>query len=108
MLPGGEVIGAEFPATDWIAKWNNCTDNQWGYLAIDGAMGCKMIHNDASNNAAYDVELAGDSERFGFFTPTSSNCTAIINEPQIVVKDCGLNNTVIGGTQVDTTLDPCF
>lgn len=108
VLPSGEVIGAETPATDWIARWNNATNNDWGYLAIDGANGCRMVNNDASNNSTYDVEFSGDSERFGFFTPTSSNCTVISADPAIVVKDCGLNNTVIGGTLVDTNVDPCF
>ena len=107
-LPDGQVIGSDVPATDWTARWNNATDNAWGYLAIDGANGCDLLHNEASNNSDYDIELAGDSERFGFFTPTSSNCTAVSSNPAIVVKDCGLNNTVIGGTQVDTTVDPCF
>jgi hypothetical protein len=108
VLPDGQVVGSDISATNWVARWNNATNNQWGYLAIDGATGCRMVHNDASNNAAYDVEFSGDSERFGFFTPTSSNCTVISADPAIVVKDCGVNNTVIGGTVVDTNVDPCF
>ncbi|MGH2571236.1 MAG: hypothetical protein ACRDGR_08430 [bacterium] len=87
-LPSGEAIGSDLSGTDWIAAWNVATSNQWGYLAIDGATGCTLVHNDASSNAAY--------------------CTAIITDPAIVVKNCGLNNTVVGGTQVDTNVDPCF
>jgi hypothetical protein len=107
-LPDGEAIGSDESGTDWVAAWNVATNNQWGYLAIDGATACQLVFNDASSNAAYDVELAGDSFRFGFLTPTSSNCTAIISDPAIVVKNCGLDNTVVGGTQVDTNVDPCF
>ena len=108
ILPGGEATGAALPATNWVAKWNNATGNLWGYLAIDGATGCSLILNDASNNSAYDIELAGESMRFGFLTPTSSNCTAITADPSITVKNCGVNNTVIGGNQIDTGADPCF
>jgi hypothetical protein len=107
-LPSGVATGAELPATAWTVSGNTSTDNQWGYVVIDGANNSTLRHNAASNNARYDMEFVGDSERFGFLTPFSFNNRAIINDPNLVVKDCGTNNKVIGGNQVDISTDPCF
>lgn len=109
ILPSGNLTGAAFPATNWKCKNNQSTHNEWGYLVIDGAKDNLLEDNDASDNAAYDMELTGDTERFGFLTPASVNNRVKAGAYQhIRIKDCGINNTVIGGIQVDITLDPCF
>jgi hypothetical protein len=56
------------------------------------------------------MELVGDSYRFGFLTPTSYENTvkAGSNNDDLVIKDCGVDNSVTGGDQVDIDLDPCF
>lgn len=107
-LPSGAVAGSDESAMQWFAKGNTSTNNQWGYLVIDGANHCTLVGNGASDNGAYDMEFSGDSMRFGFPTPASFDCTAIIDDPNMVVKDCGMNNTVIGGNPVDVSVDPCF
>lgn len=108
-LPSGALAGAEFPCGDWVVRNNTSSNNlDAGYMVIDGANNNFLSDNAGSGNGTYDVELVGDSLRFGFLTPTSFENTAIIDDPAMVVKDCGLDNTVIGGTQVDINQDPCF
>ncbi|MEZ4702828.1 MAG: hypothetical protein R2834_21020 [Rhodothermales bacterium] len=63
--------------------------------------------NRAWNNGLYDYELAGESVRFGFFTGASVR-NKLEAGPDEGVKDCGIDNTVRGGTMVDLTVDPCF
>ena len=46
-----------------------------GILAIDGAHDSRIVDNNSHDNGAYDVELSGDSFRFGFLTPSCFSCT---------------------------------
>lgn len=109
-LPNGTTTGAQFSATNCKVQDNNAHDNfDAGYLVIDGANGNVLLHNAAANNGTYDIELVGDSMRFGFFTPTCAN--NLVNcgpNSSLIVKDCGVSNTVIGGVHVDTNADPCM
>jgi hypothetical protein len=109
LLPNGTIDGSEVSSTGWFATMNVTNNNlTTGFLAIDGANHCLMVSNASSGNGTYDIELSGDSYRFGFLTPTSSYMTFIAGlYPTIEVKDCGLHNTIIGGTLVDNTTDPC-
>ena len=64
--------------------------------------------NSASNNALYDIELTGDSYRFGFLTPRShDNTVKAAPFGNLKIKNCGDNNVVMGGQLVDNTADPC-
>ena len=107
-LPNGKVIGSLVPSTGWKTRNNKATDNQWGYLIIDGANNNIIENNEAARNAAYDMELTTDSYRFGFLTPMSYDNTVNVGSyPNIRIKDCGRNNKVTGGIKVNTTTDPC-
>ncbi len=109
-LPDGGFTGADKSGTDWKVKYNSSNNNIWeGYLAIDGANNNSIKHNSASGNGTYAIELAGDSYRFGFLTPTSfeNNVKAGSGNDDITIKDCGEDNSVNGGDQIDTNLDPC-
>lgn len=107
--PSGEILNAEVSATEWLVTLNDAHDNVWGYLVMDGSNKNTLARtNRASNNASYDVELAGDTERFGFFAPSSFENTVFAGEAGMTVKDCGMGNAVHGGTSVDTAADPCF
>ncbi|NJL77386.1 MAG: hypothetical protein HC892_22495, partial [Saprospiraceae bacterium] len=77
-----------------------------GFLVIDGAKNNYLSGNEGGNNGTYDFELAGDTERFGFFTPTSVGNRAIVGSAY-TVKDCGLDNVVTGGIKIDTAVEPC-
>ncbi|MBK9018352.1 MAG: hypothetical protein IPM82_32290 [Saprospiraceae bacterium] len=109
VLPSGESVGATFPCTHWTVTNNNSEDNfTAGYIVIDGANHNKLINNNASGNGTYDIELVGDSYRFGFLTPFShDNVVHAGSFQNITIKDCGQNNTVYGGVEVDTSVDPC-
>ena len=108
ITPDGEAIGADLPSTQVLMALNTSNDNFFaGYVAIDGAEKNVLLGNKASGNANYDIELVGDSERFGILTPTSVNNT-VYSFPQLTIKDCGLNNQVFGGIEIDIAQDPCF
>ncbi len=108
VLPGNRLVGADFSSTATKVINNKSTDNEWGILVIDGANNAILSNNDLSKNNSYDLELAGDSNRFGFLTPFSFN--NVVNAgsfPNIRIKDCGRNNTVTGGVKINTATDPC-
>lgn len=108
-LPGGKLAGAALPATRWRAEDNHATGNfNAGYLVIDGANNNRLKDNNASNNGTYDIDLTGDTYRFGFLTPKSYDNKVVAGKFQnIRIKDCGENNVVIGGQLVDNSQDPC-
>ena len=108
LLPRGNAVGAQIPTKGCKVRNNNSTDNQWGYLVIDGANNNILENNNAARNAAYDMELTTDTYRFGFLTPMSyDNTVNSISFPNIRIKDCGRNNKITGGIRVNTATDPC-
>lgn len=110
VLPSGEATGAIFPCTHWTVTNNNSEHNfTAGYIVIDGANNNKLTNNNASGNGTYGIELVGDSYRFGFLTPFShDNVVHAGSYQNITIKDCGQNNTVYGGVEVDIEADPCY
>lgn len=110
ILPSGEVTGAPISANHWLIGANSAHENLWGILVIDGAFQNSVIQNEAIDNFQYQIELAGPSSRFGNPLPTSSDNLAISVGPfaNTPIKDCGVNNTVIGGVPIDTDTDTCF
>ncbi len=109
-LPDGSISGAVESSNHWLLSKNESNGNTWGYLVIDGAFDNVLFKNKASNNALYDIELAGESLRFGFLTPTSLNSTVVSNGNLngVIIKDCAPGSVIIGGTLVDNNVDPCF
>ncbi len=109
ILPSGVYADPEAPANNWTVRNNDARDNaNIGYLVIDGSHHNLLQANSASNNALYDIELTGDSYRFGFLTPLSHHNTvkaAPFNN--LKIKNCGENNVVQGGQLVDNTAEPC-
>lgn len=107
-LPSGEIIGSDLPANNWLTLYNSSYENlNAGYLVIDGANKNFLSSNIAKDNGSYDIELAGDSERFGFLAPTSAG-NRVYSRRNTSVKDCGVDNRVRGGELVDNTSDPCY
>lgn len=110
LMPDGHPVGAALSGTNWKCK-NNVSMNNFtvGYLVIDGAKDNLLENNEGGGNGTYDIELTGDSYRFGFLTPTSVHNTAKAGAfPTVTIKDCGVNNTVIGGIKIDINADPCY
>ena len=108
-LEDGRVIGSQTPATRWATFNNDAHDNfDVGYLVIDGATGNFLAKNKAADNGRVDYDFAGDTERFGFFTPTSSANRGWIAKDDSVL-DCGLENVIFGGEVQDNTAEgACF
>lgn len=108
-MPDGSVVGSDESCNQWVVKGNNATGNlAEGYLIVDGSNTNVLINNRASGNGTYDMELAGETERFGFVAPTSFDNVVYAGSNSMVVKNCGDNNVLIGGTLVDNDLDPCY
>ncbi|HET9419221.1 MAG TPA: hypothetical protein VFO30_07760, partial [Chthoniobacterales bacterium] len=106
----GTVVFSDVPATYWTLDSNTATQNAWGYQIIDGANHNVLLDNAASDNSAYDVEFVGESDRYGFHTPTSfKNFFIAGSHPNLIVKDCGRGDVIKGNVQlVDHNSDPCF
>lgn len=123
ILPSGQATGAQIPCTRWQVKGNVANNNyDVGLIVIDGATQNRIMNNRLSGNGflpfltggfsaaplGYQMELTDDTYRFGFLSPKSSNNTVFISDPSITVKDCGMNNTINGGTLVpNTASSPC-
>jgi nitrous oxidase accessory protein NosD len=110
-MPDGTTVGSGRPCTKWKVRNNMATGNfDAGYMVIDGSARNMLHNNNASNNGSYDIELVGDSMRFGFLTPTSvQNRVMAGHFPGLIVKDCGQENRVLGfNAVVDNDSDPCF
>lgn len=105
----GALTGAARSAEGWLTLLNETTNNlTTGLLVIDGANHNWIESNRSTGNGTYDVELTGDSMRFGFLTPRSFENTFVAGIfPNTEVKNCGENNTIRGGQLVDNTLEPC-
>jgi hypothetical protein len=107
-FPDGHLNGSQLSGNNWLVTKNNAVDNlDAGYVVIDGANNNLLQGNWAGNNARVDYEIAGDSERFGFFTPKAFNNTLYAQKGQSV-QDCGVNSTIVGGELVDNRESPCF
>jgi nitrous oxidase accessory protein NosD len=109
VLPSGEVTGSVLPATAWQVH-NNVSKNNLdiGYLVIDGANRNHLSNNGAFGNGTYDIELTGDTYRFGFLTPASrNNVVTVGNYKSLRAKDCGIGNKLITPDPVDTIVEPC-
>lgn len=107
----GEVRSTDTPATECMVYQNHAFDNAWGYLVFDGAFNNLLMNNSAAFNSSYDIELGGESERFGIVTPTTSDNTVIqgLKYAGLKVKVCGNNNRAQGHVNlVDNAADPCF
>jgi hypothetical protein len=108
----GVLYGSDVPGQHWVVRDNVSENNLTnGYLVIDGANNNSLINNTGSNNGTYDIEMSGDSNRFGSFTPQSYANQLVIGpgNESLTVKDCGANNSIIGTADfIDLLMDPCY
>lgn len=108
IFPDGTVRNAERPSAQWLFTGNSSHDNyQVGYLVIDGSHDNDLVGNKAANNPNYDIELVGETQRFGVLLPESHD-NRVVAYHNITVKDCSSGNTVIGGIRIDTGTDACY
>ncbi len=110
-VPGiSEPIGA-VPCQGWKIRNNKFTENLYGLSVRDGSnLNFVEINNEYSSNSDYDIIIPADElidvPGFYLFIPTAYN-NSIHATPDVLIKSCGVNNTINGGTLVDTTVDPC-
>lgn len=107
LLPNGQISGADASATGWKANGNVASNNVYaGYFLISSAHWNVFNNNTGTGNGSYDIELNGDTNRSGFFAPATFNNTINASQSQRI-KDCGVGNTVTGGTMINIATDPC-
>ena len=109
LTPSGEILDALKTCTGWKLRANKFTNHADAGLNVRDGSHWNMIEmsNEYSNNAAYDIRIPADEDLLPLiFIPAAYNNT-IHAAPGVIIKDCGINNTIHGGTLVDTSLDPC-
>lgn len=105
--PDGTPLKAEVPGNHGLYVSNNNSENFYaGILVIDGANHNVLLANKGANNAVVDMDLVGDSERFGFFTPTCWK-NRVYSFADQTIKDCGDQNRINGGILLDDATLPC-
>ncbi len=103
-LPNGQLTGTPIPTSNWKVRNNQSNNNlNTGYVVIGGANNNILEGNTSTGNGVLDYELAGDTRRLGVLQFASFNNRVTANATQ-KVKNCGNNNTVIGGI---ISSDPC-
>ncbi|MBK8193782.1 MAG: right-handed parallel beta-helix repeat-containing protein [Lewinellaceae bacterium] len=110
-MPDGINIEGPVSTNHFLFSKNESYNCAWGIIAIDGAFDNVLFKNNTHDNSTYDIELVGESDRFGPpAMPTSSNTTVVSNGNlnNVLIKDCAPGSVIIGGTLVDTNADPCF
>lgn len=107
-LPDGNALQNAKPCENYKVMYNEAYNNYWNYLIIDGAIKNFYYRNQAWNPGLYDLELAGPTSRFGAPSPTSANNFVVNYSNNIVTKDCGVDNVVLGGSMISNNADTCF
>lgn len=109
-LPGGQRVKADHSAHAWKAINNKAVNNfEIGLLVIDGANANVLLDNECTGNVYYDIVLTGDLPDYLWvtFPPSKYNLVKSTKYPATRIKNCGIGNVIIGGTEVDYGLDPC-
>jgi nitrous oxidase accessory protein NosD len=105
-LPSGIVTGSLVPGTAWKVFQNKSKGNfDNGIMVIDGANQNIIIGNEVTGNGlsplsgtATDVEIFGQSDIFGFTTPTThDNYVDLSSSPSSTIRNCSTGNTIISG-----------
>jgi parallel beta-helix repeat protein len=101
--------GSTACAIGWQVSENLAAGNMWGYLLVDSSSQNTLSDNAAVGNGVYDLELSGDGHRMGMdMEGTHENLVQQRAGWNLLVKNCGSDNSIVGGTLVDTTVDSCF
>jgi nitrous oxidase accessory protein NosD len=105
-LPSGSVTGALTPGSYFKVFQNKAIANfDCGIMIIDGANNNTLIGNEVTGNGlsplsgiATDVEIFGESNIFGFTTPTSyNNYVDLSSSPTSTIRNCSAGNTIVSG-----------
>ena len=103
-LPDGPVIQASETTNNWVIARNVCNNNGFGgYAVIDGAFENRLVANRAANNGILGIVLFPE---WGSqpLPPCRDNLVISTQQPNVTIMDCGIDNSVIGGIQVECFL----
>ena len=104
-FPNGSMLQEAISCIDWLIIKNKAYESTWNYVVIDGANHNFLVRNESFNpGSGQDMYLFGDSYITGSFTPTSYR-NFVVSLNGFVTVDCGLENTILGGIQLD---GPCL
>ena len=106
-LPKGGLTGSRTASSNWVVRNNESNDNLTaGYLIIDQANN-NIIEGNTSTGNLLDYELAGKTYRIGGIEALPSYSNYLEANATQSVKNCGNNNTVVGGILVNLKDSPC-
>ncbi|MEO5581416.1 MAG: NosD domain-containing protein [Saprospiraceae bacterium] len=108
LTAGSTPINTVGTTSKWLVIFNSSDHNLLdGYLIVDGSNKNLLQHNKADHNGVYDIELQGATTRFGYPTPASHDNTVVVANSSQLIKNCGDNNKVYGGTIESNVTVPC-
>ena len=99
-LPQGNIAATKVEAESWKILNNQISNSSYdGIAMISGTKWSVVQGNVITGSGIFDYDLGGDTHRFqgGRLLVTSHDNTIMASSGQ-TIKDCGSNNTVIGGT----------
>ena len=100
-LPNGKALEKANSCSKWKLVNNDSHDNDgFNYFLIDGANHNFLVNNKASNAGLQDVFLAPPLIINGAPALPASNNFVVNPSNSIVYRDCGEDNTVLGGTEI--------
>ncbi len=110
-FPDATSFEADEAAKKWLVIGNKADNfDISNYFITDGANQNLLLNNQSSHPGLYDFEFSGeiDDPFLGLRPASFSNVYIQGSFSNQVIKDCGINNTLIGGAPVDPNLDPCL
>lgn len=110
LTPSGEPLDAIKTCIGWKLRNNKFTGNyDEGGLKIRDSAHLNLIesNNEFSDNVPYDIWIPADEDFLPLIYIPAAYKNTIYATPDVLIKDCGIDNVINGGTMVDTTVDPC-
>ena len=106
LSPDGNTLQAPVSSNQWLIFGNEGRNNVLsGYTLIDGAFENRMLQNEGSGNGLLDIALFPAFQGETMFFPVARDNTVISTAfPDVTIMDCGDDNTIIGGVNVDCFL----
>ncbi len=107
-----DPVGADYTCTAWKVRNNqfNNHENAGMFIRDGSTLNLITIDNTFYDNTNYDIvippdEFAGNDPN-GLFIPAALKNTIYATD-NVIIKDCGIDNIINGGTLADTSIDPC-
>ena len=98
-LPQGNIAATKVAPESWKVLNNKISNSSYDAILISATKWNVVQGNAITGSGIFDYDLTGDTHRFqgGRLSVASHDNTITASSGQ-TIKDCGINNTVIGGT----------